>query len=116
MSGFAGICIENSSSTVPFTNFAYAKGEFSASHAMMVDIKMEKPRYEDGTIWLDRGKKLSTGVNRLRWNFSEKEDTSPDGNTLEKVKRLCVFVLADQFPGGAREVDLEVRPFGFGRP
>jgi hypothetical protein len=115
LDGFAGVCIENASSAVSLTNFTHARSRLQASAAVVIDVKLEKTRFAEGVFLLDGSKRLKPGDNQLRWEFRGKEDTSRNQDTLSQVKRLCVFVLADEFPSKVNEVVLTFGPIIFDR-
>lgn len=109
--GWAGTCIE-SSVEVNLRSFTYVKATIESSARVIMDIKLERKRYMQGTILLVDADTIGQGKNEYTWSLKESyEVTGVD--TLKKTKKMCFFVLADDFPNGLKEVTVKVSKVTF---
>lgn len=111
--GWAGACIE-SSAEVNLRSFTHVKATIESSARVIMDIKLERKRCEQGTILLVDADTIGKGKKNYTWSLKESYE-STGGDTLMKTKRMCFFVLADDFPKGLKEVTVKVSNVTFDR-
>ena len=108
--GWGGVCIENRT-PVNLGGFTHVKATVRLSAKVVMDIKLEKTKYEEGTILLADKEGVGQGERVLEWEL--KRSTEVGNGTLSQTKRMCFFVLADDFPKGLTEVVVRVSGIQF---
>lgn len=104
--GWAGACIE-SSTEVNLRSFTHIKATIESSARVIMDIKLERKRCDQGTVLLVDSDTIGKDKKNYTWSLKESyESTGRD--TLKKTKRMCFFVLVDDFPKGLKEVTVKV--------
>jgi hypothetical protein len=95
--GWAGVCVENRT-PVNLGAFNVARATIESSERVVMDIKLEKTLPSLGTILLvDKGV-VGRGERRHQWNLKAATEVG-GGGTLSQTRRMCFFVLSDDFPG-----------------
>ena len=111
--GWGGVCIVNGTTA----KLSERKKMFLDIEADVpgtrIEIKLEKTSYRDGTLWVHRGALLPTKRETQDYSLADGEDTSRRGDTLAKVKKICLFVTARGFPRRAEQVKIKVYRVSF---
>lgn len=111
--GWGGICIENRT-PVNLGIFTHAQAVVQSSARVIMDIKLEKHKYSEGTLLLvDHGVVGRGNTKPLTWDLRESSEVG--SGTLSQTKRMCFFVLAENFPAGKSEVTVMVSGIKFDR-
>lgn len=100
--GWGGVCLEN---RVPVNlhSYTHMSATIDPSAPVVMDVKLEKTKAEEGTIVLADKESFPRGRKTYAWTLRD-----AGSGTLAGTKRLCVFVLSDDFPRGANQVTVAI--------
>lgn len=109
-SGFAGVCVQNAV-PVNLQNFTHVSAVIEASARVILDVKLERSKAQDGTILLMDHATVPAGTRPFGWRLQSADEI---GNaTLNQTRRMCFFVLAEGFPSRQSEVTVKIRAVKF---
>jgi hypothetical protein len=112
-SGWAGVCIQNSA-PVSLQSFTHATAQVEVSAPVVMDIKLERTRFEEGTLLLADHGLVPVGRKVMTWNLRNSDEVVGSG-TLTQTRRMCFYVLADNFPSRQDRVTVKVSRIRFDR-
>lgn len=112
-SGWAGVCVQNAT-PVNLQNFTHATAQVEPSARVVMDVKLEKTKYQEGTLLLTDHGTVSAGRRTLEWNLRSSNEVAGEG-TLSQTRRMCFYVWADNFPARQDEVVVKVSRIRFNR-
>ncbi|MFA5911097.1 MAG: hypothetical protein WC815_20170 [Vicinamibacterales bacterium] len=111
--GWAGVCVQNSK-PVNLQNFTHATAQVESSARVTMDVKLEKSKFQEGTILLTDHGPVGTARTTLEWNLKTSDEVT-GGGTLAETRRMCFYVLADGFPARQNEVVVKISRIRFDR-
>ena len=111
--GWAGVCFENRV-PVNLLSYAHVSATIEPSAPVVMDIKLEKIKADEGTLVLADKELFPKGRKTHTWTFKSASEVAGSG-TLTETKKLCVFVLSDDFPRGATPVTVSIGRIRFDR-
>ena len=97
--GWGGVCLENRS-PVDLTGYTHVSMIVEPSEPVVMDVKLEKTKFDEGALVLADKGSFPRGRKAYTWKLKDASEVSGSG-TLGGTKRLCAFVLADDFPRGS---------------
>ncbi len=109
-SGWAGVCVQNAT-PVSLQNFTHATAVVESSARVVMDIKLEKTKFQDGTILLTNHGTVGAGSRTLEWKLRAADEVG--SGTLAQARRMCFYVLAEGFPSRQDEVTVKIRGVKF---
>ena len=107
--GWGGVCLENRV-PVNLLSYAHMSATIDPSAPVVMDVKLEKTKAEEGTIVLADKEPFPRGRKTYAWTLKD-----AGSGTLAETKKLCVFVLSDDFPRGANQVTVAIGRIRFDR-
>lgn len=109
--GWAGVCLENRE-PVNLTAFAQMSAVIAPSAPVVMDVKLERTKAQEGTVVLADKETFGRGRKAYAWKLGQAPEPT-GGGTLGATKRLCVFVLPDDFPRNVNPVTVVISRIRF---